>query len=443
MLVIKQFGPVTYAMGTLQEILAGTGIAAKVRALPNDVAGCTLEMGADGKWYGDLGTMSKATADALVASGALVNLATGTTYRDTNGTQYTYGRAGWVAANRTLLDRIMRGESLYAYGDSLVEGRNSAGFSGVKCGFIAAAAQSLRAGGFDVSASFGSFGSHTDSVVVDGVTLSTGWTIDASGVAGSTGSAQNGSSLLGSNTTSKLSLLSPIVCDSFELLLNYEYGIPSVVIADSSGGTATVELSCASGLSGIRKYIYKCKVPGKNTLTITPTVSKANGVRIFGWTPTINGNSSCLIAIGVGGAKCCGDYVLPGGAYTTVFNTKLDIQTRKPKISFVMLGTNDQNAGVSVSNFMQSFSVLLGWLKSAGSDVIIGFPPPPNVDNTLLSGYINAINASFPSVTKVDFFNGVFGGVYDPLRMSDTWHPNDNGYLDMGIFLASALSSNY
>ena len=40
--------------------MAGTGIAAKVRALPNDVAGCTLEMGADGLWTGNLGTLTQA-----------------------------------------------------------------------------------------------------------------------------------------------------------------------------------------------------------------------------------------------------------------------------------------------------------------------------------------------------------------------------------------------
>ena len=119
MLVIKQFGPVTYAMGTLQEILAGTGIAAKVRALPEDVAGCTLEMGADGKWTGTLGSLSKATADALYASGALANLATGATYRDTSGTQYTYSAgAGWVGANPTKLDRYLR---IATFGDSTAD----------------------------------------------------------------------------------------------------------------------------------------------------------------------------------------------------------------------------------------------------------------------------------------------------------------------------------
>lgn len=101
MLVIKQFGPVTYAMGTLQEILAGTGIAAKVRALPNDVAGCTLEMGADGKWVGTLGTMSKAPEATKASAVALANLATGATYHDTSSTQYTYGGtgAGWVCTS--------------------------------------------------------------------------------------------------------------------------------------------------------------------------------------------------------------------------------------------------------------------------------------------------------------------------------------------------------
>ena len=115
MLVIKQFGPVTYAMGTLQEILAGTGIAAKVRALPNDVAGCTLEMGADGKWVGTLGSLSEATADALYASGALANLATGATYRDTNGTQHTYSAgAGWINMNLAYAPSTALGPNLYS-----------------------------------------------------------------------------------------------------------------------------------------------------------------------------------------------------------------------------------------------------------------------------------------------------------------------------------------
>lgn len=97
MLVIKQFGPVTYAMGTLQEILAGTGIAAKVRALPNDVAGCTLEMDAGGLWTGNLGTLTKAQADALVAAGVMETVKAGA--KSTVSTSdYSWNGVGWVAA---------------------------------------------------------------------------------------------------------------------------------------------------------------------------------------------------------------------------------------------------------------------------------------------------------------------------------------------------------
>ena len=85
--------------GNLSEILVAAANPGTYAA-PEDVTGCFLEMGAKGgKWYGDLGTMPKATADALYASGALVNLATGATYRDTSGTQYTYSAgAGWVVS---------------------------------------------------------------------------------------------------------------------------------------------------------------------------------------------------------------------------------------------------------------------------------------------------------------------------------------------------------
>ena len=122
MLVIKQFGPVTYAMGTLQEILSGTGIAAKVRALPNDVAGCTLEMGADGLWTGNLGTLTQAQADALVASGALATVKVGTP--GTVGvTLVRYGGAGvgWVAAIQPKRRRV------WGLGDSHTAGISTGG----------------------------------------------------------------------------------------------------------------------------------------------------------------------------------------------------------------------------------------------------------------------------------------------------------------------------
>ena len=85
--------------GNLSEILVAAANPGTYAA-PEDVTGTFLEMGTDGKWYGDLGTMPKATADALHTSGALANLATGATYRDVNGTQYTYSAgAGWVAGD--------------------------------------------------------------------------------------------------------------------------------------------------------------------------------------------------------------------------------------------------------------------------------------------------------------------------------------------------------
>ena len=107
--------------GTLAEILASTANPGTYAA-PEDVAGCTLEMGADGKWVGTLGSLSKATADALYASGALANLATGATYRDTSGQQVTWGGAGvgWVTLScaMTTKQTIVDG-AVFNYGDQL------------------------------------------------------------------------------------------------------------------------------------------------------------------------------------------------------------------------------------------------------------------------------------------------------------------------------------
>lgn len=64
--------------GTLLEILASTANPGTY-AVPEDVAGCTLEMGADGLWTGaSVGTLTQAQADALVASGAMAKVKAGT-----------------------------------------------------------------------------------------------------------------------------------------------------------------------------------------------------------------------------------------------------------------------------------------------------------------------------------------------------------------------------
>ena len=102
MLVIKQFGPVTYAMGTLQEILAGTGIAAKVRALPNDVAGCTLEMSASG-WVGYLGVFASDAAMTTATGGNYANLSVGNSQALVSGNCLLWDGA-YFSSMRILVD---------------------------------------------------------------------------------------------------------------------------------------------------------------------------------------------------------------------------------------------------------------------------------------------------------------------------------------------------
>ena len=88
--------------GNLSEILVATANPGTYAA-PEDVTGTFLEMGTDGLWTGaSVGALTQAQADALYASGALANLATGVTYREPiNGTQYTYDgeEVGWRLTN--------------------------------------------------------------------------------------------------------------------------------------------------------------------------------------------------------------------------------------------------------------------------------------------------------------------------------------------------------
>ena len=80
--------------GKLSEILASTANPGTYAA-PEDVAGCTLEMGADGLWTGNVGTLTQVQADALVASGAMASVKVGTP-GNVAGALVRYGGARWV-----------------------------------------------------------------------------------------------------------------------------------------------------------------------------------------------------------------------------------------------------------------------------------------------------------------------------------------------------------
>ena len=83
--------------GTLLEILASTANPGTYAA-PEDVAGCTLEMGADGLWTGNLGTLTQAQADALVAADVMGNVKAGT-LGTTAGTLVHWDGLGWWAVS--------------------------------------------------------------------------------------------------------------------------------------------------------------------------------------------------------------------------------------------------------------------------------------------------------------------------------------------------------
>lgn len=92
---IGQFPDVRIELrGRLSEILAESGANPGTYACPEDVVGCFLEMGADGKWAGaSVGTFSSfAELDALPKGGLAVGA-----QATANGVPYTYqgGGAGW------------------------------------------------------------------------------------------------------------------------------------------------------------------------------------------------------------------------------------------------------------------------------------------------------------------------------------------------------------
>ena len=86
---------------TLGTSVTQTTVPVGSKARPTDVAGCTLEMGADGLWTGaSVGTLTQVQADALVASGAMATVKAGTP-GNVAGTLVCYGGVGvgWVRAS--------------------------------------------------------------------------------------------------------------------------------------------------------------------------------------------------------------------------------------------------------------------------------------------------------------------------------------------------------
>ena len=103
--------------GTLAEILAAPANPGAF-AVPDDVTGCFLEMGADGKWAGpSVGNLTQAQADALVSSGAMASVAVGT-QGTVDSSQVYYGVGNrWVY---THVSDNATSDALMLFGDSII-----------------------------------------------------------------------------------------------------------------------------------------------------------------------------------------------------------------------------------------------------------------------------------------------------------------------------------
>ena len=104
--------------GTLLEILASTANPGTYAA-PEDVAGCTLEMGADGKWVGCLGVFASDTAMAAATGGNYVNLSISGVTAITATITMVWSGTAWVSVGVSVnqLNRYgyaMVGDSLSA-----------------------------------------------------------------------------------------------------------------------------------------------------------------------------------------------------------------------------------------------------------------------------------------------------------------------------------------
>ena len=126
---------------TLGTSVTQTTVPVGSKARPTDVAGCTLEMGADGKWTGaSVGSFATfGELDALPKG----NLAIGVR-ASVAGVQYTYGARGWAEAGG--------GASRYgvaAVGDSITGTDGHGGWFDYAC--IMSNARIMRRGNFAIS----------------------------------------------------------------------------------------------------------------------------------------------------------------------------------------------------------------------------------------------------------------------------------------------------
>ena len=127
--------------GSLAYILSQTNVKQGTKAAPNDVAGCTLEMGADGLWTGaSVGTLTQVQADALVASGVLATVKTATP-ATVNGQSVQWGGAGVGWVPKSILGRSF-GSRMLIIGDSI---SNYYGGSGVLASILSNGAYRVAA----------------------------------------------------------------------------------------------------------------------------------------------------------------------------------------------------------------------------------------------------------------------------------------------------------
>ena len=236
------------------------------------------------------------------------------------------------------------------------------------------------------------------------------------------------------------------------------------IIATSTSSTATFTSDLAGTVADIY-YLnsggsFTYSIDGGAAVTVTPNGSQTVGVvtvtGLANATHTIlitstSANSQILGAMvrnsttkgtfiynsGLGGSKTA-DWIQSGAWYG---QANLVANGWHPNLSFLMLGINDLNTGVTSSTYKANMQTLITTLKASGDLVLVTPVPGSGLD---LTAYLQALyeladSNDVPLIDLVDRWkdqptmNG-YGLYYDTL------HPNAGGYADLSRSVLNALA---
>ena len=224
--------------------------------------------------------------------------------------------------------------------------------------------------------------------------------------------------------------------DSFDVYYVQAGGWGTMSV-QATGGSAT-PVNCNNATTIILKVTVIAGSAGTaNAVTITDS---AGQIAIVGIEPFLSTASRIRFANGGIGGSTTSDW-----AYTNLgVETQALLAAYQPNLTIISLGINDANASTPAATVSANLQTLIGWAKTYGDVILVTMPPSSGL-TTIESGYVQAYYqlAAQNRVPLVDIYQR-FGSAWAGSNwMTDSFHPNNQGYFDIAGALDAFLRQTY